>query len=66
MNEQQKFVTRTAFVVALGGFLMGFDASVISDVVGAIETEFSLSKISLTSVASSMAWSSVHIGGIPA
>ncbi len=33
--------------VALGGFLMGFDASVISGVVGFIETEFNLSKIQL-------------------
>jgi len=34
-------------IVALGGFLMGFDASVISGVVGSIETEFSLTKIQL-------------------
>jgi MFS family permease len=33
--------------VALGGFLMGFDASVISGVVGFIETEFSLTKLQL-------------------
>jgi len=34
-------------IVALGGFLMGFDASVISGVVGFIEIEFNLSKIQL-------------------
>ena len=34
-------------VVALGGFLMGFDASVISGVVGFIELEFALTKIQL-------------------
>lgn len=34
-----------ALVVALGGFLMGFDASVISGVVGFLEVEFSLTKI---------------------
>jgi sugar porter (SP) family MFS transporter len=34
-----------ALVVALGGFLMGFDASVISGVVSFIETEFQLNKI---------------------
>lgn len=34
-----------ALVVALGGFLMGFDASVISGVVSFIETEFALNKI---------------------
>ncbi len=39
--------TRTALIAALGGFLMGFDASVISGVVGFIEVEFSLSKIQL-------------------
>ena len=36
-----------ALIVALGGFLMGFDASVISGVVGFIEVEFSLNKIQL-------------------
>ena len=41
------YVIRTALIVALGGFLMGFDASVISGVVGFIETEFSLSKAQL-------------------
>lgn len=34
-------------IVALGGFLMGFDASVISGVVGFIEVEFALSKLQL-------------------
>ena len=34
-----------ALIVALGGFLMGFDASVISGVVGFIEPEFGLNKI---------------------
>jgi len=41
------FVARTALIVALGGFLMGFDASVISGVVPFIETEFSLSSLEL-------------------
>jgi len=36
-----------SLIVALGGFLMGFDASVISGVVGFIETEFALSKFQL-------------------
>ena len=44
MNKKQIFVTRIAMIVALGGFLMGFDASVISGVVGFIEPEFSLTK----------------------
>jgi SP family arabinose:H+ symporter-like MFS transporter len=36
-----------ALIVSLGGFLMGFDASVISGVVKFIEPEFNLSKIEL-------------------
>jgi sugar porter (SP) family MFS transporter len=36
-----------ALTVALGGFLMGLDASVISGVVGFIEPEFGLTKIQL-------------------
>jgi sugar porter (SP) family MFS transporter len=38
---------RAALFSALGGFLMGFDASVISGVVPFIETEFQLDKIEL-------------------
>jgi MFS family permease len=44
-----------ALIVALGGFLMGFDASVISGAVGFIEVEFSLSKIELGWSVSSLA-----------
>ncbi|MEH6592392.1 MAG: sugar porter family MFS transporter [Halioglobus sp.] len=47
MSSPGSFTTRTALIVALGGFLMGFDASVISGVVGFIEIEFQLSKIEL-------------------
>ena len=36
-----------ALIVALGGFLMGFDASVISGVNKFIEVEFSLTKLQL-------------------
>jgi len=54
-TSSRGFTTRTATIVALGGFLMGFDASVISGVVGFIEVEFSLSKLELGwSVASSL------------
>jgi MFS family permease len=42
-----RYTVRVALIVALGGFLMGFDASVISGVVGFIEPEFGLSKIQL-------------------
>ena len=41
------YITRIALIVALGGFLMGFDASVISGVVRFIEPYFGLSKIQL-------------------
>ena len=47
MSKQQLNITRIALIVALGGFLMGFDASVISGVVRFIEIEFDLSKIEL-------------------
>ena len=41
------YVSLIALIVALGGLLMGFDASVISGVVKFIEPEFGLSKIQL-------------------
>jgi SP family arabinose:H+ symporter-like MFS transporter len=47
MNRSPRFTATVAFIVALGGFLMGFDASVISGVVGFIETEFRLTKLQL-------------------
>ncbi len=40
-----RYIILIALIVAFGGFLMGFDASVISGVVGFIEPEFALSKI---------------------
>ena len=42
-----RYAIRVALTVALGGFLMGFDASVISGVVRFIEPEFQLTKIEL-------------------
>jgi sugar porter (SP) family MFS transporter len=47
MENKKRSVAGIALIVALGGLLMGFDASVISGVVGFIETEFELSKIEL-------------------
>ena len=41
------FVVRIALIVALGGFLMGFDASVISGVVTFIEPQFNLTELQL-------------------
>ena len=45
MNKS--YIIRVALIVALGGFLMGFDASVISGVVRFIEPYFELTKIQL-------------------
>jgi sugar porter (SP) family MFS transporter len=42
-----RYTIRVALTVALGGFLMGFDASVISGVVTFIQPEFELTKIEL-------------------
>jgi SP family arabinose:H+ symporter-like MFS transporter len=47
MTQSSRFTVTVSLIVALGGFLMGFDASVISGVVGFIELEFALSKIQL-------------------
>lgn len=47
MNKNISYVVTTALIVALGGFLMGFDASVISGVVKFIEPEFNLTKLEL-------------------
>ncbi len=47
MKKNQLFTIRVAMTVALGGFLMGFDASVISGVVKFIEPQFDLTKLQL-------------------
>ena len=47
MNQHTLNTVFIASIVALGGFLMGFDASVISGAVKFIEIEFDLSKIEL-------------------
>jgi len=43
--QSKTYIIAVALTVAIGGFLMGFDASVISGVVGFIEPEFGLSKL---------------------
>jgi MFS transporter, SP family, arabinose:H+ symporter len=52
--QSRFYVVRTALIVALGGFLMGFDASVISGVVRFIELEFGLSTLQLGWAVSSL------------
>lgn len=47
MTKKEIYTTKLALIVALGGFLMGFDASVISGVVKFIEPEFNLTKLQL-------------------
>ena len=55
MNPSSGYTATIALFVALGGFLMGFDASVISGVVRFIEVEFSLRKIQVGWSVSSLA-----------
>lgn len=45
--HKTRFIVMVALIVALGGFLMGFDASVISGVNKFIELEFELTKLQL-------------------
>lgn len=52
--KNNNFVVLIAMIVALGGFLMGFDASVISGVNKFIELEFSLTKLELGWAVSSL------------
>ena len=47
MQKQKSSIVLIALVIAMGGFLMGFDASVISGVIKYIEPQFNLSKIEL-------------------
>ncbi len=47
MTNNNFLIIRITTIVALGGFLMGFDASVISGVVRFIEPQFGLSKLEL-------------------
>ncbi|MGY6562615.1 MAG: sugar porter family MFS transporter [Luteibaculaceae bacterium] len=48
------YIVQTALIVALGGFLMGFDASVISGVNKFVELEFNLTKLQLGWAVSSL------------
>lgn len=47
MTKETLFTTRIALIVALGGFLMGFDASVISGVNKFIQIDFNLTDLEL-------------------
>ena len=54
MKQKNSYIVLISLIVALGGFLMGFDASVISGVVKFIEPEFALSKLELGWAVSSL------------
>ncbi|WP_222983281.1 sugar porter family MFS transporter [Flagellimonas meishanensis] len=47
MTKETLFTTRIALIVALGGFLMGFDASVISGVNKFVQIDFNLTDLEL-------------------
>jgi len=47
MKQKNRILVQIALIVALGGLLMGFDASVISGVIQFIEVEFALTKLEL-------------------
>lgn len=47
MKSKRYIIMMTAMIVALGGLLMGFDASVISGVIRFIEPEFALTKLEI-------------------
>ena len=54
MAISRTYIYRISLIVALGGFLMGFDASVISGVVKFIEVDFDLTKLQLGWAVSSL------------
>jgi len=54
MPPSVRYLTTTALIVALGGFLMGFDVSVVSGVVRFVEAEFALGPLQLGWVVSSL------------
>jgi len=54
VTPSTRYLTTTALIVALGGFLMGFDVSVISGVVGFVAVEFGLGPLQLGWVVSSL------------
>lgn len=54
MKNSKGHIVFISMIVALGGFLMGFDASVISGVIKFIEPEFDLTKLELGWAVSSL------------
>jgi len=54
MTDSIRYLTTAALIVALGGFLMGFDVSVVSGVVRFVEAEFALGPLQVGWVVSSL------------
>jgi SP family arabinose:H+ symporter-like MFS transporter len=54
VSPSTRYLTTTALIVALGGFLMGFDASVISGVIRFVQAEFALDPLQLGWMVSSL------------
>ncbi len=54
MTKEKQVTIKIALIVAMGGFLMGFDASVISGAIKFIEPEFQLTKLELGWAVSSL------------
>ena len=59
MSSKQLYTIRISMIVALGGFLLGFDASVISGVLKFIRSEFNLSDIQVGWAVSSITLTAV-------
>ena len=54
MTPSGRYLTTTTLIVALGGFLMGFDVSVVSGIIRFIEAEFGLGPLQVGWVVSSL------------
>jgi len=54
VTPSARYLTTTALIVAIGGFLMGFDVSVVSGVVRFVEAEFALGPLQIGWVVSSL------------
>jgi sugar porter (SP) family MFS transporter len=54
VTPSTRYLTTTALIVALGGFLMGFDVSVVSGIVRFVEAEFALGPLQVGWVVSSL------------
>jgi sugar porter (SP) family MFS transporter len=54
VTPSSRYLTTTTLIVALGGFLMGFDVSVVSGIIRFVEAEFGLGPLQVGWVVSSL------------